>query len=555
MLFRRRKKTETEAIDTETRSVQPDARAAAQPETQNVQPVIQEAVQSEAQTEQPETQNVQPDAQAVQSEAQTEQPGEETDRPKKAGKRRGLVILLVLLLIVAGAYGYGVYYTHGHFMRSTTLNGYDVSGMTPSEAEKYFVDKAGSYALHLRFRGDQEETVSGSSIDYRFRQDGAVAKEAAGQPGYLWFLQFFRSQTLTMKESVDYDQDKLSAALNALPQMQADNQVKPENACLTIEDGSYTIKPEVEGNTIVSATLLGAVRYALDTQTENLDAESVSGVYESPTIRSDNEDLVAEEQRLQELTKGKVTYDLPGDEKIRLDAETTHNWLVKDSDGKLQKDEDTWNEKLTDYVNDLAEKVGTVGKSRKFKDHNGDEITVSGGTYGYRLDTDAEKEQLAKDLASGDPVEREPKYSTREADDGQDANDGIGKTYIEADLGAQHVYIYKNGDCVLDTPCVSGNTSEGHGTPTGVFRIQFMQSPAVLRGKKKADGTYSYESPVTYWMPFYDGCGFHDADWRSSFGGTIYRSNGSHGCVNLPVSVAGRFYRNVEDGMVVVVHY
>lgn len=474
-------------------------------------------------------------------------PEESEPVPQKKHKK-GKITALVLLLILAGAYGYGMYYTHGHFMRDTTLNGYDVSGMTPSEAEKYFVDKAASYALTLHFRGGGQKTVEGSSIDYRFRQDGTVAKAAADQPIYLWPLQFLRSQSITMKESVDYDQDKLTAALSAIPQMQEENQTKPEDAALTIEDGSYTIKPEVEGDAIVTDTLTAAVKDALDTQTASLDAESVDGAYEEPGIRSDNADLVAEEKRLQELTKGKVTYDLPGGDKMELNAETTHDWLVADADGKLQKDEDTWNKKLSEYVDDLAGKVGTVGKSRKFTDHNGDVITVSGGTYGYRLDTDAEKEELAKDLDSDSPVERTPKYSSTEEDSGKDANDGIGKTYIEADLGAQHVYIYRDGKCVVDTPCVSGNTSNGHGTPTGVFRIQFMQSPAVLRGR-------DYESKVTYWMPFYDGCGFHDASWRSSFGGSIYRSDGSHGCVNLPTSVGSRFYRNVDDGMVVVVHY
>ena len=56
-------------------------------------------------------------------------------------------------------------------------------------------------------------------------------------------------------------------------------------------------------------------------------------------------------------------------------------------------------------------------------------------------------------------------------------------------------------------------------------------------------------------MPFYGGCGFHDASWRSNFGGTIYKYDGSHGCVNLPSSIAGSFYSYVQTGMPVVVFY
>ena len=33
-------------------------------------------------------------------------------------------------------------------------------------------------------------------------------------------------------------------------------------------------------------------------------------------------------------------------------------------------------------------------------------------------------------------------------------------------------------------------------------------------------------------MPFDGGIGFHDASWRDEFGGDIYLTDGSHGCIN-----------------------
>ena len=65
-----------------------------------------------------------------------------------------------------------------------------------------------------------------------------------------------------------------------------------------------------------------------------------------------------------------------------------------------------------------------------------------------------------------------------------------------------------------------------------------------------------YESPVSYWMGITPtGIGFHDASWRSSFGGSIWRTNGSHGCVNMPTGRIPEFYRQAEVGMPVVMHY
>ena len=53
-------------------------------------------------------------------------------------------------------------------------------------------------------------------------------------------------------------------------------------------------------------------------------------------------------------------------------------------------------------------------------------------------------------------------------------------------------------------------------------------------------------------MPFYGNIyGLHDATWRSYFGGTIYEYDGSHGCINMPLSVARRLYETIKVGTMV----
>jgi hypothetical protein len=55
-------------------------------------------------------------------------------------------------------------------------------------------------------------------------------------------------------------------------------------------------------------------------------------------------------------------------------------------------------------------------------------------------------------------------------------------------------------------------------------------------------------------MPFLGGYGLHDASWRSEFGGDIYIHEGSHGCPNMPVEIAGQVYDNVSIGTPVIVY-
>ena len=47
----------------------------------------------------------------------------------------------------------------------------------------------------------------------------------------------------------------------------------------------------------------------------------------------------------------------------------------------------------------------------------------------------------------------------------------------------------------------------------------------------------------------------HDAGWRSAFGGSIYLSSGSHGCVNMPRAKAEELFDILPVGTPVIVYY
>ena len=101
---------------------------------------------------------------------------------------------------------------------------------------------------------------------------------------------------------------------------------------------------------------------------------------------------------------------------------------------------------------------------------------------------------------------------------------------------------------MMESDFVSGNSAKGYDTPAGVYSITYKQRDATLKGE-------NYETPVSYWMPFNKNIGMHDATWRGSFGGTIYLTSGSHGCVNLPLNMAAAIYEYVSTGFPVVCYY
>ena len=108
--------------------------------------------------------------------------------------------------------------------------------------------------------------------------------------------------------------------------------------------------------------------------------------------------------------------------------------------------------------------------------------------------------------------------------------------------------MYKEGKVVLDTDVVTGNIGRGMGTPTGIYHIYNKAKNRYLVGE-------TYRSWVYYWMPFYKAYGLHDATWRKAFGGEIYKRSGSHGCINLPLEVAGELYDNIDVGYLVITYY
>ena len=121
------------------------------------------------------------------------------------------------------------------------------------------------------------------------------------------------------------------------------------------------------------------------------------------------------------------------------------------------------------------------------------------------------------------------------------------KSYIYISINKQKLWFYKNGRLVISTSIVTGQKGT-HSTPTGVYTLRSKARDVTLIGP-------DYRSWVDYWMLFdsYNQIGLHDATWRYSFGGNIYKYNGSHGCVNLPYNVAKVIYNSAPVGTKIIV--
>lgn len=198
--------------------------------------------------------------------------------------------------------------------------------------------------------------------------------------------------------------------------------------------------------------------------------------------------------------------------------------------------------KVRSYVDELAQECARLPEPFYFTTSGGETLEVdcdTGITNG--IDEESLRRELMKDIREDISTEFDVTW-TRKYGSLNDVKD-----YVEIDLSDQHVWLYRDGTVVIDTPCVSGTKGTSRETPPGVFYITYKQSPAVLTGQ-------GYRVPVSYWMPFNGGIGLHDATFRSQFGDDIYTYDGSHGCINLPLDAAKTIYENVWEGFMVVCH-
>ena len=338
-----------------------------------------------------------------------------------------------------------------------------------------------------------------------------------------------------------FDDAKLSAVVSGLKCLTPEKAVAPQNAYISnyISGTGYEIVPEEQGASPDPQLLSDAVKNAILNFQENLSLEDAQ-VYEKPQITAESEALNAELAAWNKYVHTTVTYHFGSRSEV-LDGEKIHTWLVSDGQGGVSLDES----KIGEYVSWLAQTYNTAYKPKSLKTSYGQTVTISKSVYGWKINQKEETEALKQILLSCESQEREPVYSQTAAV--HDEND-YGNTYVEINLTAQHLFFYKEGKLVIESDFVSGNESRGWSTPAGAYPLTYKQRNATLKGQ-------NYATPVSYWMPFNGGIGMHDAYWRSSFGGKIYKTNGSHGCINLPPAVAKTVYENISAGMPVLCYH
>ena len=463
---------------------------------------------------------------------------------------RRTVITVAVWFVIALLYGMAM---RGRYVHFSKINGLSASGSTPravaDNIERLCSD------MQVTIFEDNMPQLTCTLADLGYSEAGLVDEELMGELEDIQKHQFRifpfslihrRSYTVDIPVSVNNTTftTKVNTANFVSPRIQT------TDAKVVKEGGQITIQDEVYGTTIDQSRLQAFVKGEI----ENAFSEGLGKtlkitipeeLYDKPDIVVGDHILESEKKLFENYCDFSLTYDF-GSETRTVNWDTISEWIIEE-DGEAIISRDA----IYNFVCELAADTDTYYLPRTFKTHSGREIHPAVHQYGYAIWLDGEYSQFLVDMESNTAITRKPVYGN-EGLSRNGMNDMLG-SYVEVDISAQHLWVYKNNKMVVETDVVTGLPTEKRETLEGMFTIPYKASPYNLVGGGGSE-EQGWDVEVQYWMPFCDGQGLHDASWQYTFGGDAYMWNGSHGCVNLPTDVAGLIYDTVEPNYPIILY-
>ena len=435
----------------------------------------------------------------------------------------------------------------GHFYIDTEINGQDFSGKSVSDVENYIKEQVQDYELTIIEQNNEKDVIKGSDISLTYKENDDVQKAMDAQNPLLWPKAFFSVSSTNVTIDVGYDQDALNTKIQEVKAV-TQEQTDPVSAYPKFDGDSFVVEPEVYGTAVNMDVFTQKVaEYITQFKTElNMMDEEC---YVMPKYTSDSPEVQKACDAMNQYCKASITYTME-DENVVVDKELISTWLKYDDNMQVSLDEDA----VRKWMREFGKKYDTVGTTRSITTPNGKTVDVSGGTYGWSVDEDSETKTLINSIKNGEVTEKTPAYVQEAA---SHSEQDWGTTYAEVDLTDQHMWYIVDGSVAFEADVVTGLPTPERETPSGVYSILELKRDKTLVGETDpATGKPIYETPVSYWMRVtWTGVGFHDATWQPYFGGSLYQTNGSHGCINMSYDDAATLYSMLSIGTPVVMHY
>ena len=444
-------------------------------------------------------------------------------KKKRRRVRTRIKVIGVLLLGYILFFAFTSIYYRDKWYPNTTVNSIDVSNLTYNESKEEIANRVNNYQLEIIGKNDISFKINGKDIDLKATYEKNLEKSFSNHLDDRSLFGIFANHDYEVNLKITYNQDKLEKIINNSVLVNGSDDYKIEESIpdhVEYDEKTQTgkIVEGVNGNKLDIDEFKTIIKGALkDVQTkiDLTDKEAYPDVYEKSTNKNIEKQLSTYNSYLLNW----ITWDMGEGVTETITPNDIKDWLIIGDSGKVTLDKD----EMSEWIEDFCLKYKTVGKTRHFTTHTGQVIEPTYSNKAYQKD-----------------------YENFE-------NDWDTQNYSEIDLTEQRVYVYRDGQLAYSCICVSGLPTEKQDriTRTGVWYIKEKRLEKVLVGE-------DYETPVKYWIRImWTGTGYHAlnrSDW-DKWTPDLYKTKGSHGCLNLKEEDAKKLYELINSGDPVFIHY
>lgn len=461
---------------------------------------------------------------------------------EKTGKPSVWLILGIPIILLGILYLLLTAYYSGTFSLGTWINGVYCTGKSVEEVNQLLLADTILPEFQVTDQDGRTQKISLEKVECRIDYTLHLEQFMKQQNPFLWIARLLTGKNYTVQPSVSYNPEELVVQLEKLSVVKEGRAAKSPEVRIEKTKEGYVLFENLK-NVPDADKIITHLLTEIEEGNQNIEISTDCYIEREPTAAM--KETISLWEKVDALQSCNIVYDM-GDVQVPIDASVVADWIAVDEEGNIliEDGQPVLKENcFKDFIEALATEFDTYNVPREFQTTAGETVVIEKGTYGNRLDRKKEEAYLKEAFLAGKSETHTPVYEQMALFQGK--ND-IGDTYIEVDITEQKMYYYKEGELRIDTPVVTGNVSSGHRTPSRVCYVYAKQTKRILRGP-------GYASPVDFWMPVYGSIGIHDATWRSEFGGEIYKTSGSHGCINTPYDTMKQLYEEVEIGTPVII--
>lgn len=501
---------------------------------------------------------------------------------------RGVSIgFLATIAILAVIYCLLGFYYRGGFPCFTWINGVYCTGKSVSEVNEELIARYPYQGIAVLDREEARLFVSAGDTDYSMDYTDALNQVFYNRNPFAWGLYIFDNLSYNYKPQVSMDKNKLSDIISKWEIFDISSDAK---CSVKIRAGEGFVLENAHMLIPVEERITDRVYRSMMEGDEVVDLSEYEECYVETTLTASEQDRANLFEKLDKLQDFDVTYDFSG-ESVRLSRAVASGFILTLGDYEKASEEEVKTgggsgmfivggketelpgadsvytvadiltdldgnpivseKRIYDFLLEAAEEHDTEWMMKRFKNGLSNEVILTTGKKGNGkiYDVDAEFENVKNALiSSGTGLKGIKTFPVLDGVFTVDASQKLGSTFIEVDMKNQMLYYYVDGKLSMDMPVVTGNINRGRGTPAGIYNVYNKRYHTYLHG-------VDYVSYVNYWLGVEKGVGIHDANWRKKFGDEIYKSDGSHGCINCPIESVSELWEAVEVGTPVIMYY